>query len=84
MFMKSAIWILTLIGTAPVLILAALLLVTHIVAGVVGPRQGHHDFIVSIMRSDSSYVMSVHVWPLLVILAGGSLFLFGVWKLIQH
>jgi hypothetical protein len=83
-FMKTAIWILTLIGTAPVLLLAVLLLAMHIIAAIVGPRHGHHDFIISVMRSNSSYVMSIQPWPLLVILAGGSLFLFGVWKLLQH
>ena len=82
--MKTTVWILTLIGTAPVLLLALLLLVSHLIAAIVGPRHGHHDFIVSVVRGDSSPVMSTHVGPLLVILAGGGLLLFGAWRLLQH
>ena len=82
--MKTAVWILTLVGTAPVLLLALLLLVMHAVAAIVGPQHGHHDFVVSVVRSDSSAVTSTHAWPLLVILVGGSLLLFGVWRLLEH
>jgi preprotein translocase subunit SecY len=82
--MKTAIWILTLAGTIPVMILAVVLLVMHLIAAIIGTRSGHSDFIVSIARSDSSYLTSTHTLPLCFILAGGGLLLFGVWRLLQH
>jgi hypothetical protein len=82
--MKTAVWILTLVGTAPVLLLSTGLLLVHIVAAAIGPRHGHHDFIVSVVRGDSAPVMSTHVWPLLAIIAGGGFLLLGVWRLLQH
>jgi hypothetical protein len=82
--MKTAVWIFTLVGTVPVVLLATVLLVMHVLAAIAGPREGHYDSVFSIMTSDSSYVMSTHIWPLVVILAGASLLLFGVWRLLQH
>ena len=82
--MKTAIWILTLAGTVPVILLAALLLVSHLIVAIVGTKNGHSDFIISIVRSDSSSVTSISPLPLCFILAGGALLIFGVWRLLQH
>jgi hypothetical protein len=82
--MKTAVWILTLVGTVPNLALAGLLLTAHVFAKIVGPRYGHNDFIFSISRSDTSYVMSTHPGPLVLILVGGCLLLLGVRRLLQN
>ena len=82
--MKTVVWVLTLAGTVPILALAALLLMAHVIAGIVGPRYGHNDFIISIARNDTSYVTSTHPGPLVLILVGGSLLLLGVWRLLRN
>jgi hypothetical protein len=81
--MKTIVWVFTLVGTAPVLALASLLLTTHIVANLIGPRYGHNDFIVSIARNDNLSLTSTHPGPLVLILVGGSLHLLGVSRLLQ-
>jgi len=81
--MKTAIGILTLAETIPVILLAQVLLAMHLIAAIIGTRTGQSDFFVSIAKGDSSCLISTHTLPFCFILAGGGLLLFGVWRLLQ-